>query len=65
MKSEEIKQITSKAIDKLIAALKEGRSEMLTSYLAAIARFHRYGLRNIILIASQKPAATHVAGFHT
>ena len=65
MKSEEIKQITNKATDQLIAALKEGRSETLTSYLAAIGRFHRYSLRNVMLIASQKPAATHVAGFHT
>jgi hypothetical protein len=64
MKSEEIKQITNKATDQLIAALEGGRSETLTSYLAAIGRFHRYSLRNVMLIASQKPAATHVAGFH-
>jgi antirestriction protein ArdC len=37
---------------------------MLTQYLEAIGRFHRYSLRNAMLIASQKPAATHVAGFH-
>lgn len=65
MKSEEIKQITNKATDQLIAALEAGRSEALTSYLAAIARFHRYSLRNVMLIAWQKPAATRVAGFHT
>ena len=65
MKSEQIKQITNKAIEQLIAALNEGRSETLTQYLAAIGRFHRYSLRNVMLIASQKPAATHVAGFHT
>jgi antirestriction protein ArdC len=65
MKSEQIKQITNKAIEQLIAALNEGRSETLTQYLAAIGRFHRYSLRNVMLIASQKPTATHVAGFHT
>src|ERR1700680_222000 len=65
MKSEEIKQITNKAIEQLIAAVNEGRSEMLTQYLAAIGRFHRYSPRNVMLIASQKPTATHVAGFHT
>jgi len=65
MKSEQIKQITNKAVEQLIAALNEGRSETLTQYLAAIGRFHRYSLRNVMLIASQKPAATHVAGFHT
>ena len=65
MKSEQIKQITNKAIEQLIAALNEGRSETLTQYLAAIGRFHRYSLRNVMLIASQKPTARHVAGFHT
>lgn len=64
MKNEQIKEITSKAIEQLIAALNEGRSETLTSYLTAIAKFHRYSLRNIMLIAIQKPTATHVAGFH-
>ena len=44
MKSELIKQITNKAVEQLIAALNEGRSETLTQYLAAIGRFHRYSL---------------------
>jgi antirestriction protein ArdC len=65
MNSENIKQITNQAIEQLITALNEGRSETLTQYLAAIGRFHRYSLRNVMLIASQKPTATHVAGFHT
>ena len=45
MKSEQIKQITNKATEQLIAALNEGRSETLTQYLAAIGRFHRYSLQ--------------------
>jgi antirestriction protein ArdC len=65
MNSENIKKVTSQAIEQLITALNEGRSETLTQYLAAIGRFHRYSLRNVMLIASQKPVATHVAGFHT
>ena len=64
MNSENIKKVTNQAIEQLIAALNEGRSETLTQYLAAIGRFHRYSLRNVMLIASQKPTATHVAGFH-
>jgi hypothetical protein len=44
MKNEKIKEITSKAIEQLIAALNEGRSETLTSYLTAMAKFHRYSL---------------------
>ena len=37
MKNDQIKEITSKAIERLIAALNERRSETLTQYLAAIA----------------------------
>ncbi len=33
MKNEQIKEITSKAIEQLIIALNEGRSETLTAYL--------------------------------
>jgi antirestriction protein ArdC len=64
MNSENIKKIANQAIEQLVAALNEGRSETLTQYLAAIGRFHRYSLRNVMLIASQKPTATRVAGFH-
>ena len=65
MKVEQAKQIVSKAIEELSQALERGHSETLRNYLAAIGRFHRYSLRNVMLIASQKPTATHVAGFHT
>src|SRR6202521_3536748 len=65
MNSENIKKVTNQAIEQLVAALNQGRTETLTQYLAAIGRFHRYSLRNVMLIASQKPTATHVAGFHT
>ena len=65
MKVEQAKQIASKAIEQLSQALEAGHSETLREYLAAMARFHRYSLRNVMLIASQKPTATHVAGFHT
>lgn len=64
MNSENIKKVTDQTIEQLITALNEGRSEALTQYLAAIGRFHRYSLRNVMLIASQKPSATHVAGFN-
>jgi len=61
MKVEQAKQIVSKAIEELSQALERGHSETLRNYLAAIGRFHRYSLRNVMLIASQKPTATHVA----
>ena len=65
MKVEQAKQIVSTAIEQLSQALERGHSETLRNYLAAIGRFHRYSLRNVMLIASQNPTATHVAGFRT
>jgi antirestriction protein ArdC len=64
MKVEQAKQIASKAIEQLRQALEAGHSARLKEYLAAMARFRRYSWGNIMLIASQKPNATHVAGFH-
>jgi hypothetical protein len=64
MNSENIKKVTNQAIGQLITALNEGRSEMLKQYLEAIGRFHHYSLRNVMLISSQKPTASHVAAFH-
>jgi antirestriction protein ArdC len=65
MNSENIKKVTNQAIEQLIAALNAGKSEALTNYLAAVARFHHYSFQNILLIARQCPQATRVAGFHT
>ncbi len=65
MKSEQIKAITEKATQQLIAALDAGHSETLNAYLKAIGRFHRYSLHNVMLIALQKPNASRVAGFRT
>ena len=65
MKAEQIKEITEKATEQLVAALQQGHSETLTNYLKTIARFHRYSLHNALLIALQKSHASHVAGFRT
>ena len=64
MKVEQAKQIASNAIEQLQQALEAGHSERLKDHLAAMARFRRYSWGNVMLIASQKPNATHVAGFH-
>ena len=64
MKVEQAKQMASNAIEQLRQALEAGHGERLKEYLAAMARFRRYSWHNIMLIASQKPNATHVAGFH-
>src|SRR5215467_14545448 len=60
-----IKEITDRAAEQLVAALQAGHSEALTAYFKAIARFHRYSLHNVLLIASQKPNASYIAGFRT
>jgi antirestriction protein ArdC len=65
MKSEQIKEMTEKATEQLVAALQQGHSETLTNYLKTIGRFHRYSFHNVLLIALQKPHASHVAGFRT
>lgn len=65
MNSEEAKKIASGAIAALADALKAGRSEQLVAYLKAAATFHRYSINNILLIVTQRPDATHVAGFQT
>jgi len=37
----------------------------LMEYLAAMGRFHEYSLGNALLLAVQRPDATHVAGYRT
>lgn len=51
------------SLDELGAALDAGRSEQLTEFLTCLARFHRYSFGNVLLISSQRPDATHIAGF--
>lgn len=65
MKAEEAKKIADQALQSLSDALKNGRSEQLTQYLAMLAKFHRYSFGNVLMILSQKRDATHVAGFNT
>ena len=52
-------------MDYLIRQVEAGKSETLTAYLGAMARFHKYSFGNILAIARQRPAATRVAGFGT
>ena len=55
-------QLIKQAVDYLIQQLEAGKSETLTAYLGAMARFHSYSLGNILAIARQRPTATRVAG---
>ncbi len=56
-------EIVSNALAMLAAALEAGNSAALTAYLNVMARFHKYSWTNCLLIAMQRPDATHVAGF--
>jgi antirestriction protein ArdC len=64
MTTEQAKSLSEAAISKLVEALERGQSEALKLYLSVMSRFHRYSWGNILLIYSQRPDATHVAGFH-
>lgn len=65
MTADALKQTTAEALDTLARLLDQGHSEQLTALLKTMARFHQYSWHNVCLIASQRPAATRVAGFHT
>ena len=64
MDREEALAQTERAIAELANTLAQGRSETLTRYLGTLSRFHQYSFGNCLLIAIQRPDATHVAGFH-
>ena len=65
MKNNKAKQLIENALNSLTESLENGQSDELKKYLQTMSRFHHYSLRNVMLIALQKPSATHVAGFHT
>ena len=65
MKADELKSITTDALDKLAALLDAGHSDQLTALFKTMSRFHKYSWHNVCLIASQRPTATRVAGFQT
>jgi hypothetical protein len=59
MNSQQIAELTTKAIEELSTAMAAGKSETLTAYLAAIGRFHKYSLHNVMLIVLQKRCQLH------
>ena len=64
MTTEQAKSLSENAISRLMEDLESGQSETLKNYLRVMSRFHRYSWGNALLIYSQRPDATHVAGFH-
>lgn len=60
-----ITEAISKASEQLIEALKQGKSDALIQYLEVMAHFRSYSFHNVLLIATQRPDASRVAGFNT
>jgi len=63
--NDKARKVAEEALKRLSDELEAGRSDGLKNYLAAMSRFRRYSWGNVLLIASQRPAATQVAGYHT
>jgi hypothetical protein len=63
MNLEQAKEVASKARQHLAENLAQGQSEVLRNYLAAMGKFHRYSASNVLLITTQRPEATRVAGY--
>jgi len=66
---ERAKHDPQERLDQTMEKLKDGVNEIFESgryqeYLSVMSRFHRYSINNTILIALQKPDATHVAGYN-
>ena len=62
------KQSNKDRIKEITAGIEQGIKELFESdryrqYLSTMSRFHKYSLNNVMLIHSQRPDATLVAGF--
>jgi antirestriction protein ArdC len=62
-KAAKARQVIGQALGSLAEDLNNGKSEGYRRYLAAMARFHDYSFGNVMLIMSQRPGATRVAGY--
>lgn len=63
------KPTSRERIQEITAGIEQGIQELFESdryrnYLTTMSRFHKYSLNNVMLIHSQKPNATLVAGFN-
>jgi antirestriction protein ArdC len=64
MNTQQAKQLSESALNRLMAALEQGQSAALKQYLAVMSRFRKYSWANVLLIYSQIPEATRVGGYH-
>ena len=65
MKQEQAIEKIDQALDDLQISLAVGESEQLINYLKMMSHFHNYSFGNLMLIVSQFPDATQVAGYRT
>lgn len=54
MNTENAKSLADKALNSLIEAIEQGRSEVVKAYLETVSKFHNYSLGNQLLIAFQE-----------
>ena len=64
-KLKEVNEIVKTGFENLVGEMKQGHTENYLEYLAFISRFHKHSHFNQMLIFSQKPDATLVAGYKT
>ena len=64
-KLKEVDAMVKKGLENLVGEMKQGHTENYLEYLAFVSRFHKYSYTNQMLIFSQKPDATLVAGYRT
>jgi hypothetical protein len=53
------------SVDSLAKTIESGRNEALFTYLQIMAKFPTYSARNVLLIAAQRPTATHLEGMRS
>jgi hypothetical protein len=58
-------QLAQGSVNSLAEAIQSGRSEALFTYLQTMAKFPTYSARNVLLIAAQRPTATHLEGMRS
>jgi hypothetical protein len=64
-KLKEVNELVKAGFENLVEEIKQGHTENYLQYLTFVSRFPRYSHFNQMLIFSQKPDATLVAGYRT
>ena len=58
-----VRQVVWSGVELLAHDIETGHPEVLSECLKAMARFHTYSFGNVLLISTQRPTATQVAGW--